>query len=1125
MATHTKISHLEHILKIPDTYIGDIDESTTEMWCFDETVNKMIKKKITYIPGMYKLFDEIIVNSFDQYIRIKESGDSDQMPVKNVKINVNKETGEISVYNDGEGIPIEIHPKEKIYIPELIFGELLTSSNYDEKKIKHVGGKNGYGAKLANIFSTKFTITTVDRKRGKKFTMNFYDNKSRKDKPKITACKSKPYTEITYTADFKRFNTKGVSDDMIELIKKRAYEVAACSENALNVYFNGQKLEIKNFEKYIKLFIDDSCKFAYEKVNERWEIGCALSPNLSFDQVSFVNGINTMRGGKHVDYVMKQITDKLCEFIKKKKKVEVNGNYIKENLIVFIKSTIDDPKFDSQTKETLTSNKSKFGSKCEPSSKFIDTLAKCGIIEKAMLLSQAKQDKALSKTDGKKKNRITGIPKLEDANWAGTKKSSQCTLILTEGDSAKSTAMAGIEIIGRDKYGVFPLKGKLINVKDKNNAKKLLQNTELANIKKILGLENNKTYKNIDEIRYGKILILTDQDEDGSHIKGLVFTLFEKLWPSLFKMKGFINSMLTPIVKAINKKEIHEFYSFKDYEKFAKEFPDLAKTLNVKYYKGLATSTPKEAKEYFRQLKMVEYTTNHPEDITALNLAFDKEKQSADMRKKWLGKYDRNNTLDYTDSVVPIRDFINRDLIHFSNSDNVRSIPSMVDGLKPGQRKVMFGCFKRNLVNEIKVAQLAGYVSENSAYHHGEASLAGTIVNLAQEFVASNNIALLDGVGQFGTRIQGGKDAGQPRYIFTRLASITTKIFSKLDTPLLKDNYDDGMKVEPEYYIPMMPMILVNGASGIGTGWSTDIPSYNPEEIRKNIIRSLNGQDLEPMNPWYNGFKGTITKLSNNSYLTKGVYTIEGNKLIVTELPIGKWTQKFQDELEDMMNNPKNTLVRYYNSYCTDTKVHYVIVCDENELFDLDIYDQQYGMTTMEYHFKLYSKISTSNMYLYDSNIKLKKYNNELEILEDYLQVRSKFYGDRITYIINELIKTLDVLEYKMKFIKEFIDETIKIIRVKKVDIISQLKERNYPEVEGTYDYLIKMHIYNLSEDKIDELQNQIDDKNAELVTMKKETVKSFWTRELEDLKFTDNNAVIKMKFSKKTNKKTNKKN
>ena len=134
---------------------------------------------------------------------------------------------------------------------------------------------------------------------------------------------------------------------------------------------------------------------------------------------------------------------------------------------------------------------------------------------------------------------------LEDANWAGTKKSDQCTLILTEGDSAKSTTMSGLEIIGRDTYGVFPLKGKPINVKDENNLKKLLQNEEIANIKKIIGLETGKVYKELSELRYGKILILTDQDEDGSHIKGLIFTLFETLWPIYIKCR-FLNSMLTP---------------------------------------------------------------------------------------------------------------------------------------------------------------------------------------------------------------------------------------------------------------------------------------------------------------------------------------------------------------------------------------------------------------------------------------------------------------------------------------------------------------------------------------------------------------------------------------------------
>jgi len=1131
---HQKLSHEEHVLQLSDTYIGDTEKNTCDFWCYNPEKKLMENKPLTYIPGEYKLYDEILVNAFDQYIRTSESKDIKLSPVKNIKINVDQKSGLISVYNDGEGIPIEIHPKEKIYIPELIFGELLTSSNYDKDEIKHVGGKNGYGAKLANIFSVKFTITTVDKNKNKKFSMSFYDNKKRKDKPTITKYTSKPFTQIDYIPDFKRFNIEGISDDMMELMKKRAFDMAACSGNDLNIFFNDEKIDCRTFEKYINLYLEKAPR-AYEKVNERWEIGCALSPSLSFEQVSFVNGINTSKGGKHVDYIINQITKKLCEFIEKKKKVQVKPNYIKENLMVFVKSTIDNPNFSSQTKESLTTNKDKFGSKCEINSKFIDALSKCGIVEKAISLAEAKQNKTLKKTDGKKQTRLTGIPKLEDANWAGTKKSHLCTLILTEGDSAKSTAMAGIEIIGRDNYGVFPLKGKPINVKDEKNIKKLSENTEIANIKKIMGLETNKKYKDLSTLRYGKILILTDQDEDGSHIKGLIFTLFEHLWPTLFKMDGFLNSMLTPIVKASHKKDTHEFYSLKDYEKFVEDNPNALNKFHVKYYKGLATSTPKEAKEYFRQLKLIKYTTQEKKDIDSLNLAFGKEKDSANNRKDWLKDYDRNNTLDYSDPKVSIENFINCDLIHFSNSDNIRSIPSMIDGLKPGQRKVLFGCFKRNLTNEIKVAQLAGYVSENSAYHHGEASLCGTIVNMAQDFIASNNINLLEPVGQFGTRVQGGKDAGQPRYIFTRLAKPTSKLFNKQDAPLLKDNYDDNMKVEPEYYVPILPMVLINGASGIGTGWSTEVPCFNPIDIQKNITRSINGEEMVPMIPWYKGFTGDIIKLSDNSYLSKGKYTINGNKLIVTELPVGMWTQKFKEILEELLvkqqNNKSILLMRMYNSYCTDVKIHFEISCDEEMLFDMQFFDEKLGMTKLEHHFKLCSKISTSNMVLYTKDFKLKKYKDELEILRDFIEIRKEVYSDRIEYIKKEIKKDLNVLEYKMKFIQEFIDEKIQIIRVKKDKIIEQLKSRGYPEIDGSYDYLIKMHIYNLSEDKIEELQQNIDNKNKEYNDISGETNVSIWNKELNDLDLetltkctTDSKTVTKPKTKIKIKIKTNKK-
>ena len=1105
---YNKLTHEQHVLELPDTYIGDIEPNTIDVWCLDETVNKMVNRPITYIPGEYKLYDEIMVNALDQYTRIRESDQDGLIPVKNIKINVDKETGLISVYNDGEGISIEMHATEKKYMPELIFGELLTSSNYEKNVIKHVGGKNGYGAKLANIFSTRFTIETVDRHREKKFSMTFYDNKTRKDAPKITNYKSKPYTKISYIPDFKRFGNTGITDDMFSMMKKRAYDFAACTESDVSIYFNDVKIDCNNFEKYIELYLGPKKAYprVFERINHRWEICVALSPSLSFEQISFVNGIATIKGGKHVDYVINQVSAKMAEWIKKKKKVQVKPNYIKENLIVFIKSTIDNPNFNSQTKEYMTTNKDKFGMKCDISPKFIEQLSKCGIVEKALLLSEAKDNKTLKKTDGKKLNKVKGIPKLEDANWAGTKNSKFCTLILTEGDSAKSTAMAGLDIIGRDKYGVFPLKGKVLNVRDPGNARKIGDNMEIVNVKKIMGLHTDKKYTSVDDLRYGNILILTDQDEDGSHIKGLVFNLFETLWPELFRLKGFLTTMLTPIIKMRKGKETIQFYSVKDYDKWV-QADTSGKTYDIKYYKGLGTSTPKEAKEYFRELKIVEYTTKNETDIKSLDMAFGKHDGSTHVRKEWLAQYERESTLDYNSPQVTVDEFINYDLIHFSNSDNIRSIPNIMDGLKPSQRKILFSTFKRNLVDkEIKVAQLSGYVSENAAYHHGEMSLQGAIINMAQHFVGSNNIALLEDVGQFGTRILGGKDSASPRYIYTKLAPMTMKLYNKHDIPLLEPQLDDGMKVEPVFYTPIIPMILVNGTSGIGTGWSTDIPCYNPSDIIDNIRLYLAGAEMREMKPWYNGFTGTITKYETNAYITKGNYVINGSKLIITELPIGMWTDKYKCDLEALIIDAKTTtdkskqIIRSYNTYCTDVKVHFEIVCDAAILAKLDVYDEKLGMTKLEKTFKLCSTISCRNMVLYDANSKIKKYNSVLEIIAEYCDVRKKFYQLRIDFIIKGLLETIDLLQQKARFIKEFIDSTIKIMKVKKDVIVEQLKAKQYPEVNGNWDYLLKMPIYNLSQEKIDELNTQLANREEELAEIKSHTAESLWKQELSGL-------------------------
>jgi len=1108
-----KLDHRTHIYKLPDTYIGSIEKSKESHYIKNDETHIFEKKECEFIPGEYKIFDEIMVNALDQYIRTNENSSCTDK-VKNIDVSVDKSTGEICVKNDGEGINVSMNAKEKVYNPELIFGHLLTSTNYNEKTLKHVGGKNGYGAKLTNIFSKQFCVETCDGKY--MFKQIFYDNMSRKDKPIIKKSKAKQYTLIKYIPDYPKFKIDGLTETMIKIMEKRAYDVAAFTNNA-TISFNKEKLNIKSFNNYVDMYITDSdIKKVYEKINNRWEIAICLNDDQVFESISFVNGINTSKGGKHVDYVTNQITKKLSEFITKKKKMTIKPQFIKDNIRIFIKCTIDNPSFNSQTKEFMTTSKDKFGSECVISDKLITQISKIGIVERSIALYELKNSKGLKKNDGKKQNRLKGLPKLEDANWAGTKKSDQCTLILTEGDSAKSMAMAGMSIIGRDKFGVFPLKGKILNVKDAMNGKKLIENVEVSNIKKILGLVSNKVYSDTKELRYGKLLILTDQDEDGSHIKGLIFNLFETLWPSLYRYDGFLNTMLTPVIKIKKKSTEKSFYSVKDFNKWMKG-PTNDGKWTTKYYKGLGTSTPKEAKEYFKKPKMVNYTTHSVKDSESIHLAFSKIDGSADKRKEWLSKHDEENTLDYTTKTVTVEKFIHEEMIHFSASDNVRSLPSIIDGLKPSQRKVLYCCKKRKLeTKEIRVAQLAGYVSEHGDYHHGETSLHGTIVNMAQDFVGSNNINLLDPVGQFGTRMMGGKDSAQPRYIHTKMMPITNQLFNKLDEPLYTYNKDDGVNIEPKYYVPILPMVLINGSQGIGTGWSTDIPKFNPFDIVKNIKNYINGIPLTEMNPYCHGFKGTITKKTDKLFVSKGLYEIKGSTIIVTELPIGMWTDNYKNYLESLIIDPKNKskkqIIRYYNSYSTDIDVKFEIVMNEDEIWDLNKYNEKIGMTYLEKTFKLVSSINLSNIVAFDSNHQIKKYASINTILEEYCQLRLNLYDSRKTYLLDKLQREIDTLSIKIRFINEFISGTIIINNRNKSNIIEQLEKGKYPQENDNYDYLLKMPIYNLTKDKIDEFNANLNDKESEFKDLNSKDNKTLW---LDDLKTIEPKLTI-FKESKK---------
>ena len=413
------------------------------------------------------------------------------------------------------------------------------------------------------------------------------------------------------------------------------------------------------------------------------------------------------------------------------------------------------------------------------------------------------------------------------------------------------------------------------------------------------------------KLRYSKLLFMTDQDLDGSHIKGLGINMIDSEWNSLIEIPEFIGYMNTPILKASKGKEVIEFYNNGEYEIWKdREDVDVSKW-SIKYYKGLGTSTSKEFKEYFAKKKIVNFV-NSESCKESIDMVFNKKR--ANDRKLWLENYDRNAYLNTSKDDVSFEEFINNDLIHFSKYDNDRSIPNLCDGLKISLRKILYSAFKKKLNSEIKVAQFSGYVSEHSGYHHGEASLNGAIIGLAQDYVGSNNINLFTPKGQFGTRLLGGKDAASERYIFTHLNLLTRLIYPEIDDALLNYLDDDGTLVEPIYYVPIIPMILVNGTKGIGTGFSTDIMCYNPLQIisylEAKLKNKVNKSEFNIIEPYYRGFKGKIYAVDDNrkKYIIKGVYEIIGkDKIKITELPIGTWTQDYKEFLESLINDNKVT--------------------------------------------------------------------------------------------------------------------------------------------------------------------------------------------------------------------------
>lgn len=1093
-----KKSHGDHVLDRPENYIGTVDKTKRSefLTAIDDDGKVLFSTQtIEVIPALLQIVDEILVNTIDH----QRNSMKTKFPVKNVTMCFDKETGKITIQNDGNGIPIEKKGDE--WTPELCVGHLLTSSNYNDKEERLVGGRNGFGAGLTNIWSTEFSLETVwihpENGNVQMYKQKWSNNMKKKGKPKIKDDKRKNgYTKISFVPDYDRFGIQKTFFSTFEcLLLRRLCDVAATT--MLNVKYNKKKINLKqDFGRGISSFTAYGClvgntnNVTHINLGERWECLVLVKPDVEeWPPIpSFVNGVRCDEKGPFCEVVEEKFIAALREKVKKQTKVELKKSEIMKHVGIVVNALIKNPRFSSQTKDKCTTKRSDLGSSPIWKAKDLKKAVNA-VFPVVQEVAYAKINKKARRMVGAVKGSRLVIPKYEGAKKAGTKNESiKCSLVLTEGDSAKALATQGFSVTGRKYFGVFPLKGKLLNTRKEKNPNKIIKNAEIQNLMQIVGLQPGvKADRN--KLRYGRIIIFTDQDVDGSHIKGLVLSFLHLQWPETLTWKDFVTVFHTPIIVAKwGRGQKKMFFTKPEFDEW-KENEGRSLRFTSKYYKGLATSNKTEAKEYFSNLERHLIAFNHetnPEEVSsAINVAFSDDNQYKTKRKELV----RQKSELLVDRVTTIPDFVNKELKLFWDDANLRSIPSLFDGLKESQRKIFYALRKKNCRSEnveLRVAQLSAYTSEHTSYEHGEASLNAAITKMGQTYLGSNNINLLYPSGMFGTRL-GEKDYGSPRYIHTYLANLSDYIFPPANDCALNFLQDENNKgIEPEFYVPVIPFALVNGISGMGVGVSVDICPYNPLDILNKTRECIaNHGQMEPFDlvPWYRGFKGRIFFKKAGSYEVNGVVEKLSNaKIRITELIPGVCLEKYKTFLENL------EMVR--NVYSNGD--------DEN--IDLEVvgqFDNETQFTLLK-KLHLISSLSTNNMHaLYKQSDSLFGKFTVKDIVVIHYQKALETYTKRKAYEVACLESDIQEKMEKAYFIKGWVDGIIRPGRGSKIQVIEWMATGNYSSSDE-FKSLRRLPNEQLFADKIAELNREMEECKNSLQLLKDTQPVDIWKQDLD---------------------------
>lgn len=1097
----------------PDTYIGAPAGVTTEaIWTANYAADSSIKVTNPFLhisAAIVGISKEVFDNATDNVERSRAEG------YEPGTIDISMTENSISVKNHGKHIPVVIHHKEQIWVPQMLFGVLLTSDNYDDSISRYKIGRNGYGVKLTNIFSAAFQVIVGDPVNRLKFSQTWTNGMINASEPIIEQYAGPGFTQVTFIPDFEYFyETPGKNaflDSMMGFYLNRTMGMSfACK---IFTSFNGIPIDYQDGMKYFEAHFespDPNRKVIHWKSTDmKQEFVIADTPGTGFIN-AFVNG-TPVHQGEHVNEYLRVIFEDMITKFDKEHGKKVTVAHIKKHVSILLNVTLDKPAFDSQIKKKLVKPKPKV---TLPKKILRDVMS--WQLEEELKKTFNMKVKKTAEPELKRTRvlKVTDARQSKNGNYAERLK---CTLILTEGETGKTLALMGNKYLpgGMDYNGVYPLRGKVMNTSRHTN-EAVDGNKELSEILTILGAQRDVDYtlpENFRKLRYGKIAIMADADYDGSHIAGLLIKfIFDKL-KSLAPFE-FILMILTPVVQATRGPQILDFYHVKKFKAWEKSVPPgELKLWNIKYKKGLGSWDVKDkVLKHLFQKPVVLTMAIDPTTNDILDLCFNTK--LANERKQWISAYDPNS-----EAVIvnprPITHFFEEEFRDYSKDSVLRAIPYLMDGMKRVHRKVLYSMFKKfpkgSSTKPMKIPQFGGCVMELTHYHHGEQALYHTIIGMAQQYVTGpNNIPVILGEGNFGQRRERGADQSPARYLTITMHPIAYYIYRKEDEPLWEIQYEDGEPAEPKVMYPVIPMALINRCKGIATGWSTDVPCHDPRVIidwialwinekktKRHIPISeltINLSDKPDLIPFWRDYTGEIRRVKNapfEVYQNFGSFNYQFHTIYINELPAETSPESYkiwgENQADVYLEKPEEALFRTFEQGSEPPRIDFRITGMSNPTLK---------------SLNLIKTISLGNMTLIDKDDIPKKYSYTYEILCEWCLDRLEIYEKRRLSQIVEIEKDLRRITLKYMFIEDVVEKRLELRNRPKSEIHEYMKAHGYPHnKKRDGDDFLTIPIGTITREKVNKLKKEVGDIAQKLQYYKTVLPEDLWLSDLEELK------------------------